>query len=778
VPIGERATVLAQIRARKALGLGRSRKRLPRQLAPMLIALEYSKVIEGVVAEAWKLLEAEAFREVREVLAEAAPRRRTDSKPTDVNALFDRVSDLFFGRLNVRALESAVDLFGRRTSEFQHAQLKKQIVAFVGVDIFVAEPNLTGALAAFTAESVALIKSIPNRLFDDVEKHVAGAVRAGVRWEELAEELRTRRGVAESDARRVARDQVGKLYSRLNETRQQEIGVDAYIWRTSNDARVRDSHEKREGKRFLWSDPPALGHPGTEVLCRCYAEPDLDDLINGTPQEQLEDDEIEAQAIAEEAARERERQRLAQEELDRRAFEEHERRLAAEEAARLEQDRLAREERDRQWREALERAERLEREAERLKQERLEQERIKREAFEQFERERLERQRLELEREAQRERDRAAQREAERLENERLNEEAGRLREQFIKEREAREAAEKLAAEKREKNNAAARARRAAKKIETERLAREAAVNTRDKLTIASPVSYLKPEYKNPVGKPIPVDKLVEPPKEIKTKKAFEEWASKNWPNVDFDMEGVDVALLPELATEVHDRGKEFPEVMARLRYFGTYKTRNPWGAGSEKNANWNNNTYAHASMTTGEVLALNPAKFGDGMALYRSLLSDESTGFHPKGALAVSSIVAHEFGHLVDGWQQAVLTKYNISPYVVGAVGEGAWLARDWRREKKATAELSRYAMKDNEEGFAEAFSSLYYSPPGNGGEHPKSVRKMLDWLVKNSAKLIPKNESKNIRDLPFEDQQAAYEEAVKTVNAIYAELGLKKAL
>ena len=46
-----------------------------------------------------------------------------------------------------------------------------------------------------------------------------------------------------------------------------------YTWRTVGDGKVRGTHRLREGRRFLWDDPPEGGHPGEDFGCRCWAEP-------------------------------------------------------------------------------------------------------------------------------------------------------------------------------------------------------------------------------------------------------------------------------------------------------------------------------------------------------------------------------------------------------------------------------------------------------------------------------------------------------------------------
>lgn len=59
----------------------------------------------------------------------------------------------------------------------------------------------------------------------------------------------------------------------INQLRQQDLGIERYIWRSQDDAKVRDSHAEHDDQVFRWDEPPAGGHPGQAHNCRCYAEP-------------------------------------------------------------------------------------------------------------------------------------------------------------------------------------------------------------------------------------------------------------------------------------------------------------------------------------------------------------------------------------------------------------------------------------------------------------------------------------------------------------------------
>ncbi len=92
-------------------------------------------------------------------------------------------------------------------------------------------------------------------------------------------------GFGERRSKLIARDQVGKLYGQLNASRQKDIGVEKFTWRTVGDERVRDEHEALDGEVFSYDDPPEEGLPGEEVLCRCSAEPLFSDLLAAADEE-------------------------------------------------------------------------------------------------------------------------------------------------------------------------------------------------------------------------------------------------------------------------------------------------------------------------------------------------------------------------------------------------------------------------------------------------------------------------------------------------------------
>lgn len=283
------------IRARRAahkLALGkapRRNKRIPRPIHPVSIKAEYFKGLEALVllpladaAHRYLLPELSS-------LVEESGRERgdtaldfpfnQDSAGGRVREILRKMGEQVAKQTTPEKIAALAARIGHRTSDFQREQLFKQIKSAVGVNPLLHEPSNAARVAQFTEENVALVKSIPRKFHDDLEKRIVAGVRTGQRASELAEEIQDRLDVAASDAKRVANDQIGKFFGEMNRVRQQALGIDGYYWRGVQDNRERPEHLEREGEFFRWDDPPEGGHPGEDINCRCWAEPALEDIF-------------------------------------------------------------------------------------------------------------------------------------------------------------------------------------------------------------------------------------------------------------------------------------------------------------------------------------------------------------------------------------------------------------------------------------------------------------------------------------------------------------------
>lgn len=160
-----------------------------------------------------------------------------------------------------------------------------------GRTIFEAlENELSGPIGAAVNEQIQnnanLIKSMPLEVAREMTDYSAKQSYQGRRASDITQDLQSKfEFVSEKKANLIARTEVSKASTELTKARAESLGLRWYIWRTSEDQRVRSSHSHMEDVLICWDSPPSpekilgikssLGnyHAGECPNCRCYPEP-------------------------------------------------------------------------------------------------------------------------------------------------------------------------------------------------------------------------------------------------------------------------------------------------------------------------------------------------------------------------------------------------------------------------------------------------------------------------------------------------------------------------
>lgn len=134
---------------------------------------------------------------------------------------------------------------------------------------------------ALLDEQVRLIRSMPLDAARRVHDLVTEGRLQGKRHTELAKEILAQGRVSASKATLIARTETSRSAVSLTQARAMFVGSQGYIWRTVEDADVRPTHQKMEGRYVRWDTPPktdkglAPYHAGCGPNCRCYPDPVL-----------------------------------------------------------------------------------------------------------------------------------------------------------------------------------------------------------------------------------------------------------------------------------------------------------------------------------------------------------------------------------------------------------------------------------------------------------------------------------------------------------------------
>ena len=152
-----------------------------------------------------------------------------------------------------------------------HKKKFKKGLEIIGFEEII-EPNIQIALDTARDVNVALIKSIPEKLHENLSEKLKDYFENS-EDKNLQEIIQHEFDVSKSRAKLIARDQTAKINKTLSQQRSEANGSIEYIWKTSKDERVREEHKKLDGKRFKWRSKGSAccGHPSDDVNCRCTA---------------------------------------------------------------------------------------------------------------------------------------------------------------------------------------------------------------------------------------------------------------------------------------------------------------------------------------------------------------------------------------------------------------------------------------------------------------------------------------------------------------------------
>jgi len=145
----------------------------------------------------------------------------------------------------------------------------------IGIDLksLIKNEGLTDIMKTTINENVQMIKDLDESTQRRITRTINRAfVEQTGKTEDLRQELLKAFDIGYNKATQISRDQTQRFFNSLNRYRQQSVGIKKYMWITSKDNRVRDTHKANARKVFYWSSPPVTtGHPGHDYNCRCTA---------------------------------------------------------------------------------------------------------------------------------------------------------------------------------------------------------------------------------------------------------------------------------------------------------------------------------------------------------------------------------------------------------------------------------------------------------------------------------------------------------------------------
>lgn len=136
-------------------------------------------------------------------------------------------------------------------------------------------------------QSASNIKTLPRDISNRIVKKVGILTTQGIRSSDIAKQIAKEiMPYARASSMLIARTQMSKTLTAINQARSESIGIKAYVWHSVGGPRVRDSHKFINNTICFWNEPPSPEelakipmkqysnyHPGGIYNCRCYSEP-------------------------------------------------------------------------------------------------------------------------------------------------------------------------------------------------------------------------------------------------------------------------------------------------------------------------------------------------------------------------------------------------------------------------------------------------------------------------------------------------------------------------
>lgn len=247
-------------------------------------------------ATAWKMpnrFEQEYNRALRAVARQVGTALGNETDPVAIVRKLQQISQHppFLDYCNQAAYKMTTNMQTRINGMWRTAAQQ----AGRGSDIYAAifaELKGNGSYDAFinqVYENARWIKAVPQNIALDFTDIIQEEALRGIRSSETAKKLLSKyKEVSEAQMNLIARTETSKTQTALTQVRAARLGLDWYIWRTSEDSRVRSSHDHMDGVLIRWSEPPrpelligeknppSAYHAGGIYNCRCYPEPVVD----------------------------------------------------------------------------------------------------------------------------------------------------------------------------------------------------------------------------------------------------------------------------------------------------------------------------------------------------------------------------------------------------------------------------------------------------------------------------------------------------------------------
>lgn len=196
--------------------------------------------------------------------------------------------------------------------DFETTQFQKTIEKGIHVNLPTSAEWWNNMKSSWAEDNYTLITSNAKKFVSEINTLTEQAIVNGMSPAKLKSQIKkATEGLSDKHCKLLARDQMGKLNGQITQAQMEEIDLEMYVWDTSMDDRVRESHQLMQGVLCRWDDasvcsydngktwePRPAGaidlHPGQDIQCRCVAlafYPELISEVEDVPMEEVMEDD-------------------------------------------------------------------------------------------------------------------------------------------------------------------------------------------------------------------------------------------------------------------------------------------------------------------------------------------------------------------------------------------------------------------------------------------------------------------------------------------------------
>lgn len=191
----------------------------------------------------------------------------------DLTAAYD-ASDEYVQRLLLELSVPVAD-WTVRAEALHRAAFIANVKTAAGVDLstIIGPEGARTTVGAAYQQNLNLIRSVSEGVRTRIGNIIFPGFQLRTPRRELAKRLDDALQIGRKRALRIASDQTTKLSARLDQERQEEIGITRFIWRHSGKVHFRPEHKARDGKVYSWQKNNLNGDlPGVAINCGCKAQ--------------------------------------------------------------------------------------------------------------------------------------------------------------------------------------------------------------------------------------------------------------------------------------------------------------------------------------------------------------------------------------------------------------------------------------------------------------------------------------------------------------------------